>query len=236
MNQIREEFGFLGSPIRSTSGAAGAKGRARGGRKRPSSWGRLSRLGSKSAAILGAVTPKLYKAGEVCEATGVQPYVLRSWEKEFPGIGVQKSPETPRLYRQSDVDQVLRIKQLVFGEGLTLAGARRRLEESSPPTASEAREARDAEIAEVLDTLGADARKRIALVRSGLKSILDVLSTRPGTMPARADATACAATGGNGSASKSTAGSSGRLPARRPSKRRAPAAKASKTKRRRAGA
>ena len=123
------------------------------------------------------MTPKLYKASEVCEATGVQPYVLRSWEKEFPGIGVQKSADSTRLYRQSDVDQVLRIKQLVFGEGLTLAGARRRLEGDSPrPT-----EATEAEIAEVLDTLGADARSRVDIVRQGLRSILEVLSKRAGT-------------------------------------------------------
>ena len=181
------------------------------------------------------MTPKLYKAGDVCDATGVQPYVLRSWEKEFPGIGVQKSPETPRLYRQSDVDQVLRIKQLVFGEGLTLAGARRRIEESSPPTASEAREAHDAEIAEVLDTLGADARKRIALVRGGLKSILDVLSTRPGTMQLAPLRMVPPTAGRNGSA-RSRGGPSGSPARATASKRRAPAAKASKTKRRRAGA
>jgi DNA-binding transcriptional MerR regulator len=104
-------------------------------------------------------------------------YVLRSWEKEFPGIGVQKAQDSPRLYRQSDVEQVLRIKQLVFGEGLTLSGARRRLEEASPLPA----DVREAEMAEVLDTLGADARARIALVRSGLRSILDVLSNSPGS-------------------------------------------------------
>ena len=74
------------------------------------------------------MTPKLFRAVDVCEMAQLQPYVLRSWEKEFPGIGVQKSPESPRLYRQSDIDQVQKIKQLVFGEGLTLAGARRRLE------------------------------------------------------------------------------------------------------------
>ncbi len=129
--------------------------------------------------ILAAVPPRLYKAADVCESTGLQPYVLRSWEKEFPGIGVQKSPDSPRLYRQSDVEQVLRIKQLVFGEGLTLAGARRRLEASPPP--ADAREAQAAELAEVLDTLGADAQARIALVRSGLRSILDLLSKHPGT-------------------------------------------------------
>ena len=52
-------------------------------------------------------------------------------EKEFPGIGLQKG-EGARLYRESDVEQVLRIKQLVFGEGLTLAGVRRRLEGDVP--------------------------------------------------------------------------------------------------------
>ena len=123
------------------------------------------------------MTPKLYKASEVCEATGLQPYVLRSWEKEFPGIGVQKSLDSPRLYRQADVDHVLRIKQLVFVEGLTLAGARRRLDEELPrPKAHKATIADD----EVLDTLGADARSRIELVRTGLRSILHVLSKRAG--------------------------------------------------------
>ena len=131
-------------------------------------------------AILGAVTAKLYKAADVCETIGLQAYVLRSWEKEFPSIGVQKSEDSPRLYRQSDIEQVLRIRQLVFGEGLTLAGARRRIE-GTPSPASNAREAEAAEMAEVLSTLGADAQARIALVRRGLRSILDVLSKTPGS-------------------------------------------------------
>ena len=122
--------------------------------------------------------PKLYKAADVCELAQVQPYVLRSWEKEFPGIGVQKSAETGRLYRQSDLDQVLRIKQLVFGEGLTLAGARRRMEEAIPI----AERVTDSEVAEVLDALASDARTRIAHVRDGLRSILKVLSSAPGTV------------------------------------------------------
>ena len=132
------------------------------------------------------MTPKLYKAADVCELTGLQPYVLRSWEKEFPGIGVQKSPDSPRLYRQADVDQVVRIKQLVFSEGLTLAGARKRLEGSSPaPSPSGARPmAAPAEMDEdeVLDVLGADARARIATVRSGLRSLLEALSKAPGAV------------------------------------------------------
>ena len=60
-----------------------------------------------------AVTPKLFKAAEVCEKTGLQPYVLRSWEKEFPWIGLQKSQDGARLYRQLDVDQVLNLERVV---------------------------------------------------------------------------------------------------------------------------
>ena len=123
------------------------------------------------------MTPKLYKATDVCEMAQVQPYVLRSWEKEFPGIGVQKA-DGQRLYRQSDVDQVLRIKQLVFTEGLTLSGARRRIEESAPQPASGVTED---EVNEVLDALASDARTRIANVRQGLQSILALLSSAPGT-------------------------------------------------------
>src|SRR5918997_2854321 len=116
------------------------------------------------------MAPKLYKAAEVCEMAQLQPYVLRSWEKEFPGIGIQKSPESPRLYRQSDVEQVLRIKQLVFVEGLTLAGARRRLEEEQDdPSTSVAAVAVD-------DALSDMARNKLRQVRTGLEAILQMLS------------------------------------------------------------
>ena len=125
------------------------------------------------------MAPRLYKAAEVCEATGLQPYILRSWEKEFPGIGVQKAPDAPRFYRESDIEWVRRIKELVFAEGLTLAGARRRLEDSLPRPA----ENNKSEIGAGLDTLAADARTRIDIVRSGLRSILAVLSKRAGAMP-----------------------------------------------------
>jgi DNA-binding transcriptional MerR regulator len=124
------------------------------------------------------MTPKLFRAAEVCDIAQVQPYVLRSWEKEFPGIGVQKSIDSPRLYRQADVDQVLLIKRLVFSEGLTLSGARRKLEETTPRTPAEV----DTEVAEVLDALASDARTRIAYVRDGLRSILQLLSNAPGTV------------------------------------------------------
>ena len=124
------------------------------------------------------MTPKLLKATDVCALAQLQPYVLRSWEKEFPGIGIQKSPDAPRLYRQSDVDQVLRIKHLVFAEGLTLSGARRRIDESAPVRPASP----DDDVADVLDALASDARTRIAYVRDGLRSILRQLDGAPGTL------------------------------------------------------
>lgn len=73
-----------------------------------------------------------FKAAEVCEIAQIQPYVLRSWESEFPDLGLSKTPGGPRVYRRSDVERVLRIRELVFTEGLTLAGVRRRFESEQP--------------------------------------------------------------------------------------------------------
>src|SRR5882724_3126098 len=80
----------------------------------------------------------LFKAAEVCDLAKVQPYVLRSWEAEFPALGVAKSAGAPRVYRRADVERVLRIKHLLLVEGLTLAGARRRIEEETAPVEADA--------------------------------------------------------------------------------------------------
>jgi DNA-binding transcriptional MerR regulator len=74
-----------------------------------------------------------FRAQEVCEIAEVQPYVLRGWEAEFPDLGVAKTPSGPRVYRRADVERVLKLKHLIQVEGLTLAGARRRLEEQAAP-------------------------------------------------------------------------------------------------------
>ena len=73
----------------------------------------------------------LFKASEVCDLVKLQPYVLRSWEAEFPDLGVAKADGGPRVYRRADVEQVVRIKHLLLVEGLTLAGARRKLDEEA---------------------------------------------------------------------------------------------------------
>jgi len=111
---------------------------------------------------------ELFKAADVCEVVQLQPYVLRSWEAEFPQIGQVPAGGGPRLYRRSDVELVLRIKQLVFEEGLTLSGARRRLEEDGDKNNGAA-----VLVEEVVD---ARVREQLRNVKSGLKQILEMLS------------------------------------------------------------
>jgi len=115
----------------------------------------------------------LFKATEVCELVKVQPYVLRSWEAEFPALGVAKAAGGPRVYRRADVEQVLRIKHLLLVEGLTLAGARRRLEEEGTPVA--------ADVPAMDELIGQNARERLTDVKRGLRSILDLLAGRQGS-------------------------------------------------------
>lgn len=118
----------------------------------------------------------LFKSSEVCEIASVQPYVLRSWETEFPDLGVSKGNGVSRLYRRADVERVLRIKQLVFSDGLTLAGVRRRFEADAPPALEEADAA---PLKELQELLGRDARERLMEVRKGLRDIIELLSARP---------------------------------------------------------
>ena len=117
---------------------------------------------------MAAPKRELFKAADVCEVVQLQPYVLRSWEAEFPQIGQAPAGGGPRLYRRSDVELVLRIKQLVFEEGLTLSGARRRLEEDGGKNNGAA-----ILVEEVVD---ARVREQLRNVKSGLKSILEMLS------------------------------------------------------------
>ena len=71
---------------------------------------------------------RLYKIGEVCRLADVQPYVLRYWETEFPPLAPNKSGGGQRLYTQREIDIILRIKQLLYSEGFTIAGAKKKLE------------------------------------------------------------------------------------------------------------
>lgn len=71
---------------------------------------------------------RLYKIGEVCRMADVQPYVLRYWETEFPALAPNKSGGGQRLYTRREIDIILRIKQLLYSEGFTIAGAKKKLD------------------------------------------------------------------------------------------------------------
>src|SRR5713101_465846 len=126
----------------------------------------------------------LFKAAEVCDIVKVQPYVLRSWEAEFPDLGVAKIAGGPRVYRRRDVEQVARIKHLLLVEGLTLAGARRRLEEDAAPVAADA--------PAIDELIGQNARERLTAVKRGLRSILNLLAEGNGNGSSSRAAAACA--------------------------------------------
>jgi DNA-binding transcriptional MerR regulator len=131
-----------------------------------------------------------FRAAEVCEIAQIPPYVLRSWEKEFPGLGAAARPGGPRIYRRSDVEQILRIKQMVFSEGLTLAGVRHRIEgeprndeempiETEPPEAA----------------VPVDVRARVGDARRELRALLELLSERASAVEADRDPVAEPAAG-----------------------------------------
>lgn len=68
-----------------------------------------------------------FKIGEVCDITGVQAHVLRYWESEFPMLAPQKNRAGQRTYRKRDVEMALRIKELLYDDQYTIAGAIKKL-------------------------------------------------------------------------------------------------------------
>jgi len=118
----------------------------------------------------------VFRSQEVCEIAEVQAYVLRSWEAEFPDLGMSKSADGPRVYRRSDVERVLHLKHLLFVEGLTLAGARKQMAlegTAVPDTSADAEVVADADVASMLDQ---NLRRGLRDVRQGLQWMLGVLN------------------------------------------------------------
>jgi len=75
------------------------------------------------------VQKRLYhKIGEACKALGIQPYVLRYWETEFPALAPSKSRSGQRVYSEKEMEVIRRIKELLYEEGYTIAGAKKKLE------------------------------------------------------------------------------------------------------------
>lgn len=77
-----------------------------------------------------------FRIGEVSELVGVEPYVLRYWESEFPGLAPKKSSSGQRMFRRKDVELLLKIKQLLYDQKFTIEGARMAL--AAAPKAAKA--------------------------------------------------------------------------------------------------
>jgi DNA-binding transcriptional MerR regulator len=124
----------------------------------------------------------LFRQPEVCEIAQVQLYVLRSWEAEFPDLGVAKNEGGPRVYRRADLERVLHLKHLLFVEGLTLAGARRRLAEEKSAAAPVLKDDSGFD-----SLLGSDARERIRHVQQGLRELATILAKAPANSASSTD-------------------------------------------------
>jgi DNA-binding transcriptional MerR regulator len=118
---------------------------------------------------------KLYKIGEVCKLADVQPYVLRYWETEFPQLAPNKSGGGQRLYTRREIDVILRIKELLYREGFTIAGAKKKLETEAAEAANPAPEPVAAPAAEAAAATLPSADV-LAEVKSELREILRILS------------------------------------------------------------
>jgi DNA-binding transcriptional MerR regulator len=144
-----------------------------------------------------------YKIGEACRALDIQPYVLRYWETEFSVLAPSKSKSGQRVYTEKELDVIRRIKELLYDEGYTIAGAKKKLEgeiasgitvrpgaespiEEPPPPPPPARRAPTKQAAEnlALPLVGEDAqarqarRKRIEAALGEARLILALLDRR----------------------------------------------------------
>jgi len=135
-----------------------------------------SRLPGRQARKSGAaknedihIPDKLYfRIGEVARLCRLPAYVLRFWETEFPQLKPTKSSTGQRLYRRRDVENVLDIKRLLYGEGFTIAGARTQL----------LTEKRAAKHQTALPFAHQPTRDGLRRMRHELKEILGILAPR----------------------------------------------------------
>jgi DNA-binding transcriptional MerR regulator len=131
-------------------------------------------MNSTGTATQTATEDRLYRIGEVSQLADVKPFVLRYWETEFPMLEPVKSPSGHRMYRQEDVDMVLKIKRLLYDEGFTIAGARRHLREQNGAFGTESEHAvtHSDNAGELL------SRKMLLDLRDTLRAFLTLLERR----------------------------------------------------------
>ena len=132
---------------------------AMAGRKKSNGTGKAEQI---------VIPDKLYfRIGEVATLCRLPAYVLRFWESEFPQLKPVKSSTGQRMYRRRDVESVLRIKELLYEQGFTIAGARQQLRSEGKNDKGQA-----------AIPFPAHSPAEIQRIREGLREILNLLSAR----------------------------------------------------------
>src|SRR6266852_8151037 len=127
---------------------------------------RAAAKSSKASEVL--IPEKLYfRIGEVARLCHLPAYVLRFWESEFPQLKPVKSSTGQRMYRRRDVENVLRIKQLLYEQGFTIVGARQQLRSETKTEKGQA-----------AIPFPAQSSAEMQRIRQGLREILNLLSAR----------------------------------------------------------
>jgi len=118
-----------------------------------------------------------YRIGEVSQIVGVEPHVLRYWETEFRSIRPQKSRKGQRIYSRRDVDKLLKVKDLLYTHGFTIAGARKRLRDA----VGEAEPERPVAVEPVVTRIGLppQARGQLLELRAEVQKMLAELESEP---------------------------------------------------------
>lgn len=109
----------------------------RSSRRSNGSWGDGSGIAEAGSPI--PEDKRYFRIGEVSRIVGVEPYVLRYWEGEFPRVRPARADSNQRTYQRKDLELLLEIKRLLYEEKLTIKGARKRLQSWRPPGAEPAR-------------------------------------------------------------------------------------------------
>ncbi len=123
---------------------------------------------------------KLYfRIGEVAKILGVKPYVLRYWETEFSVLKPGKTPSRHRLYRKRDVETLLEIKRLLYEEGFTIAGAKKRIKENEKNDETPLSLSSSPPLDGASSPSPEDYRELLRIIRAELLTLHAQLSTRP---------------------------------------------------------
>lgn len=111
-----------------------------------------------------------YRIGEVSRITGVEPYVLRYWETEFPFLRPRKSNSGHRIYTKRDIELVLEIKRLLYEEKYTIEGVRKKFGVIKKISDTDSKEDKGG-----LRTPDRQFRQKISEIKQRLQNLLDIL-------------------------------------------------------------